>query len=380
MAVHQIEQDVGLFRAKLRQVIKDKGMKKYLATRELFGRQGQTPVSIPIPELEHPHFRHGHNVRGIGQGEGQEGNVIVGPEPGTEPGTFVLEDSELRHLLLELLLEDVELPYLVPSVQGNIETPTNRSRGLQEPKRGRPVMPVSYKRALRRVPEIAEAFTFGDERVKTDALTHVFAVMESDKAARYHSAKPVPQPFAQADVFYMLDTSGSMTFEKKERARIISSWLSEALVNKYQNRVLEYWFTQEVGAHAVDKETALHTRESGGTNIAKAYSTLQRFIRKDPRLNDPSVNRYFGHFTDGEDTVHKETVEVFEKGLLPVLRVAWYAWLPGTTFQDKKLRDRFQELNKEGKPVIVANVESDDDIGLAVAAFIGKRLPTVDTK
>lgn len=306
--------------------------------------------------------------------------MIVGPEPGTEPGTFVLEDSELRHLLLELLLEDVELPYLVPSVQGNIETPTNRSRGLQEPKRGRPVMPVSYKRALRRVPEIAEAFTFGDERVKTDALTHVFAVMESDKAARYHSAKPVPQPFAQADVFYMLDTSGSMTFEKKERARIISSWLSEALVNKYQNRVLEYWFTQEVGAHAVDKETALHTRESGGTNIAKAYSTLQRFIRKDPRLNDPSVNRYFGHFTDGEDTVHKETVEVFEKGLLPVLRVAWYAWLPGTTFQDKKLRDRFQELNKEGKPVIVANVESDDDIGLAVAAFIGKRLPTVDTK
>lgn len=383
MPVLSIEQDTGLFRAKLRQVIKDpKVMKRYLKKNELFGRQGQTPVSIPIPELEHPHFRHGFHD-GVGQGEGKEGSVTSGPQPGTEPGTLVLEDSELRHLLIKLLLEDVELPYLEPSVQGNIETPQTRSRGLQEPKRGRAVMPVSYKRALRRVPEIAKVFASGDERAKTDVLTRVFAVMESEKAARYHSAEPVPQPFAEADVLYMLDTSGSMTDEKKERARLISSWVSEALAEKYKGRVREHWFIQSVGAQPVDKEIALHTRESGGTNIAKGYEAVHTFITQNPRLKGPEVNRYFGHFTDGEDTVHEQSAKVLEKDLLPLMRVAWYAWLPGESARgrDTKLRDSFQGLASKGKPIIVANVESDDDIGSAVAAFIGQRkLPAADAK
>ena len=45
---------------------------------EMIGRKGRDLVSIPLPQLDIPHFRYGQNGRGgVGQGDGQQGQPIA---------------------------------------------------------------------------------------------------------------------------------------------------------------------------------------------------------------------------------------------------------------------------------------------------------------
>ena len=61
-----------IVRGKVRQ-----NLRKYITHGEMIGRQGREYVSIPIPNIEIPHFRHGDKGSGgVGQGEGDIGTPI----------------------------------------------------------------------------------------------------------------------------------------------------------------------------------------------------------------------------------------------------------------------------------------------------------------
>ena len=74
-----IERDLGRFRQKLNGALSG-GLKKTWGERiaRAAGKNGRKDfVSIPMPQLEIPHFRHGRNGSGgVAQGEGEVGTPI----------------------------------------------------------------------------------------------------------------------------------------------------------------------------------------------------------------------------------------------------------------------------------------------------------------
>lgn len=65
---------------RFRQIVKGKirgDMRKYISHGEMIGRKGKDTVSIPVPKMDLPHFRHGKNGSGgVGQGDGEVGDPI----------------------------------------------------------------------------------------------------------------------------------------------------------------------------------------------------------------------------------------------------------------------------------------------------------------
>ena len=87
--IMKIERDQRRFRQIVRGRIR-KNLRKYVTHGEMIGRKGRDLVSIPVPQLDVPHFRFGDNgAGGVGQGDGEEGQPIAkggDPQDGQRPG------------------------------------------------------------------------------------------------------------------------------------------------------------------------------------------------------------------------------------------------------------------------------------------------------
>ena len=71
----RIDQDHSRFKAIVRGKIKQ-NLKKYVQQGEMIGKKGKEFVSIPVPFIDVPHFKHGSRQGGVGQGEGNPGDTI----------------------------------------------------------------------------------------------------------------------------------------------------------------------------------------------------------------------------------------------------------------------------------------------------------------
>ena len=68
--VLRIERDHNRFKEIVKGRIK-RDFRKYITKEELIGRQGDRLISIPVPQIEIPRFRHGKNQgEQVGQGPG----------------------------------------------------------------------------------------------------------------------------------------------------------------------------------------------------------------------------------------------------------------------------------------------------------------------
>jgi len=61
--MQRIQRDLNRFRRIVRGQIK-KNLRKYMSHGELIGRQGKRLVSIPMPQIDIPRFRHGSKQAG----------------------------------------------------------------------------------------------------------------------------------------------------------------------------------------------------------------------------------------------------------------------------------------------------------------------------
>ena len=71
----KIERDQPRFKQIVRGKIRE-NLRKYVTHGEMIGRKGSDLVSIPVPQLDVPHFRFGKNGSGgVGQGDGEVGHA-----------------------------------------------------------------------------------------------------------------------------------------------------------------------------------------------------------------------------------------------------------------------------------------------------------------
>src|SRR5712671_5336378 len=311
VSVRRIDQDHTRFRQIVRGKIKE-NLRRFVASGELIGKQGQKYVAIPLPQIVLPRFRFGDNKKnGVGQGAGEDGQPVPGQgdgqgQAGEDQGQHVLEVEVSLEELAKILGEELELPNIEPRGKKNVRAIAGRFTGIARAgPRSLRHFKRTFKEALKR--QIASG-TYDPQRP-------MIIPVRDDLRFRAVHTREVPQ--ASAAIVYMMDVSGSMGREQKEIVRIEAFWIDTWLRHQYKNLEVNY-IVHDAVAHQVDQHTFFHLRESGGTKISSAYELALQLIRD--KYPSAEWNVYPFHFSDGDNWSSRDTercVELLKNALLP---------------------------------------------------------------
>jgi uncharacterized sporulation protein YeaH/YhbH (DUF444 family) len=262
----------------------------------MIGRKGKDLVSIPLPQLDVPHFRYGQNGRGgVGQGDGEIGQPIARGDDGEEgegkagsdPGEHVLEVDISLDELAAILGDELQLPRIEPKGKANIVQDKVRYTSVRR------IGPESLRHFRRTYVEaLRRQLTEGTYRPTDPRVVPI----KDDR--RYRSWEHVSEPQANAVILYMMDVSGSMTDDQKEIVRTESFWIDTWLRSQYDGLERRY-IIHDAAAREVDENTFYHTRESGGTRISSAYKVALELLKE--KFNPDEWNIYCFQFSDGDN-------------------------------------------------------------------------------
>jgi len=365
--VNRIDRDYSRFRQIVKGVIR-KDLRKYMSRGELIGKKGKDLVSIPVPQIEIPHFRYGsRQVGGVGQGEGESGTPIaIDPEAaggagaGDQPGEHILEVDITIDELVEIMGEELELPRIQPKGKSRIKSEKDRYTGIS---RVGPESLRHFKRTFR------EALKRQIMSQTYDPKKPLVIPIKEDK--RYKSWREIQKPETNAVVIYMMDVSGSMGNEQKEIVRIEAFWIDTWLQAHYKDLQTRYIIHDAV-AREVDRHTFFHTRESGGTIISSAYRLAAKIVHED--YNPDDWNIYYFHFSDGDNWGEIDTEEclkILENELLPPANLFCYGQVDSPYGTGQFLQDLEAYFADEEK-LITCEIPDKESIYDSIKTFLGK--------
>ncbi len=367
----RIDQDHRRFREIVRGKIKQ-NLRKYITQGEMLGKKGKEIVSIPLPQIDIPHFRFGDKqAGGVGQGDGEPGDPLGQGEEqpgegkaGDKAGEHLLEVDVSMEELAQILGEELQLPRIEPKGKERIIARKDRYTGI------RTTGPESlrhfrrtFKEALKR--QIASG-TY-------DPAKPLIVPVRDDK--RYRSWKTEPLPQSNAVIIYMMDVSGSMGDEQKEIVRIESFWIDTWLRSQYQGLESRY-IIHDATAKEVDRETFFRTRESGGTMISSAYKLCAKLIEDEYPPSEWNI--YPFHFSDGDNWSVDDTVsciDLLKAKILPAVNLFCYGQVEspyGSGQFIKDLQEHFDEGEAQGQSLVTSEIKGKEAIMDSIRDFLGK--------
>lgn len=362
----KIDSDHSRFKQIIRGKIK-KELRKFMSQGELIGRQGKDLVSIPLPQIDIPHFVYDPRQKGgVGQGEGQPGQVIgVGDEPGegqagSAEGEHILEVDVSLDDLAQILGEELELPNIQPKGDASVDSERPRYTGITTagPESLRHFK-RTYRQALKRQ-VIAGTY---------DSRNPLVVPIREDR--RYRVYKVTPRPESKAVIIYMMDVSGSMGAEQKEIVRIESFWIDTWIRSQYKGLETRY-IVHDAVAREVDRETFYRTRESGGTIISSAYKLCLDMLKSDYETSEWNI--YPFHFSDGDNWSGSDTQECLKlliDEIIPRSNVFCYGQVESEYGSGQFLHDLLEKFSGEEK-VITSKISSRDAVCGSIKEFLGK--------
>ncbi len=364
-SIKRIERDKKRFDAIIRGKIKQ-DLRKHITRGELIGKRGREVVSIPLPQIELPQIKYGRKgMRGVGQGDGDEGTPIGTAEAeggggaGDQPGHHLREVELSIQELAEILGEELELPRIEP--RGSRTLKSRRSRYKTVRSTG-PESLRSFKRTYRQALKrqlASGTYSFGAP-----------LVMPVRDDYRYRSWKEEPEPVANAVIIYMMDVSGSMGNEQKEIVRIESFWI-DTWIRAHYHGIANRYIVHDAVAHEVDRETFYTTRESGGTRISSAFEMAAKIIAGE---YDPEEwNIYCFHFSDGDNWGGGDDEKCFEllkERILPVVNLFGYGQVESRYGSGQFLESLGE--NVEDEKLALSHIPDREGILSSIKDFLGK--------
>jgi sporulation protein YhbH len=363
----RIDQDHRRFREIVRGKIKQ-NLRKYITQGEMLGKKGKEVVSIPLPQIDIPHFRFGSKqAGGVGQGDGEVGDAIGQGEPqpgegkaGDRPGEHLLEVDITMDELAAILGEELRLPNIEPKGKQRIVARKDRYTGIRNtgPESLRHFR-RTFKQALRR--QIAMN--------QYDPKNPLIVPVREDK--RYRSWRSDPLPQSNAVIIYMMDVSGSMGDEQKEIVRIESFWIDTWLRSQYQGIESRY-IIHDAMAKEVDRETFFRTRESGGTMISSAYKLCAKLIADEYPPSEWNI--YPFHFSDGDNWSVDDTVsciELLKAQILPSVNLFCYGQVESPYGSGQFIKDLEEHFDDDGN-LTTSEIKGKDSIMDSIKDFLGK--------
>ncbi len=365
-AIKRIERDKKRFDSIVRGRIK-KDLRKHITRGELIGKRGKEVVSIPLPQIELPRLIYGHKqMRGVGQGEGEEGTPIgVGKaeggdgDAGDQPGVHLREVEVSIEELANLLGEELELPRIEPRGSQQVRSARSRYSSIRSvgPETLRSFR-RTYRQALKR--QVASG--------NYDYRRPVIIPVREDM--RYRSWKEQPEPVANAVIVYMMDVSGSMGNEQKEIVRIESFWI-DTWIRAHYDGIATRYVVHDAVAHEVDRETFYTTRESGGTRISSAYELTAGIVEAEYPVDEWNV--YCFHFSDGDNWGGGDDEKCFallKERLLPRVNLFGYGQVE-SRYGSGQFLEALRE-NMEDEKLALSQISSREAILDSIKEFLGK--------
>ena len=271
-----------------------KNLRELISEDSIITSDGKKKMRIPMRYLDMWRFKFGKNkkVEGIGQGKGKPGQKIGEIQPkgegqgraGDQEGEDVYEEEIDRDEIIEMMLEDLNLPWLEKK-QEQVEIETEdivfqdiAEKGLPSNIDRRRTILENMKRNAKKGKMKIGGFRQEDLR---------YRVIENVK--EYHS---------NALVVMIMDVSGSMTYERKYVVKAFFFWMVNFLRKKYKNVELVF-ITHHTTAKKVTEEEFFTSSESGGTKCSSAYQLALDEIKA---KYDPKIwNNYVFGFSDGDN-------------------------------------------------------------------------------
>jgi hypothetical protein len=363
--VRKIDQDHTRFREIVRGKIKQ-NLKKFVTSGELIGKQGDKYVSIPLPQIELPRFRFGSNEgNGVGSGDGQEGDAVVGQgegsgQAGEHPGQHVLEVDVALEELARILGEELELPNIEPRGTKSVRSVAGKFTGIA---RSGPQSLRHFKRTYR------EALKRQIAAGTYDPRNPLIVPIRDDLRFRSLARREVRQ--ASAAIVYMMDVSGSMGREQKEIVRIEAFWIDTWLRQQYKNLEVSY-IVHDAAAHLVDQHTFFHLRESGGTKISSAYELCLRLM--EDKYPSSEWNIYPFHFSDGDNWSSRDTercIDLLRNSILPSVNQFCYGQVKSAYGSGQFKKDLDGALKHEER-LVTSDIPDREGVLPSIKAFLGK--------
>jgi len=361
----EIERDLSRFK----QIVKGKvrqQLRKYISSGEMIGRKGREYVSIPVPNINLPHFRHGEKgSSGVGQGEGDVGTPIGAGEEegqgsaGNQPGGHVREVEVSLEELAEILAQELELPAIEPKGQDVLSSRKDKYSSI------RTTGPESLRHFKRTYRKALRRLIASDEYDPRDPV-----IIPTRDDRLYRSWKTNSQPQANAVILYIMDVSGSMTDEQKEIVRIEAFWIDTWLKSQYDGLQRRY-IIHDAAAQEVDEETFYHTRESGGTRISSAYHALRQILDTDFPVADWNI--YCFQFSDGDNwgEDNQQALDLLSDSIIPDCNLFCYGQVESPYGSGDFIKE-LRKIEPNFDNLILSEIENREAVYQSIKTFLGK--------
>jgi len=295
--------DRGRHRQKIERAIRE-GIYDIVSDESIIGQDGKKKIKIPVRGIKEYRFVYGSNEKNKSVGTAPGKNVSRGQTisekqkkgggqngPGNEKGEEFYEVEITLNELASYLFDGLNLPDIEKRKLNNItgekfKRSGYRNKGIKPRLSKRETLKNKIKR--KKAAERTGAYNPEDDER--------FAFHESD--LKYKHIKASPKENNNAVIFFMIDTSGSMTQPKKFMARSFFFLLYHFLRYKYDNVDLVF-ISHDVEAKEVTEDQFFGKGSSGGTLISSALDLTLDVIQK--RYHPSAWNIYSFHCSDGDN-------------------------------------------------------------------------------
>lgn len=305
-------------RARHKDIIKEaikKRLPEIIVEEDIMGDTGSKKIKIPIRSAKEWRFVYSERRDGAGQGEDYEPGDQVGaigsgdrPVPGiggNEPGEITIEITLDLDEAIDLMFEDLHLPFLEQKKFHELEyEDKTKWQGIKdsgiEPRLD---LEASFIEKLKRQKMLESRQQYLEttnpeeaERLRSELDKNPFPFRDED--LRYHGLTTKIVTESNAVIFAVTDVSGSMDVNKRYLAKAFILLLHRFIKRTYR-RVDMIFIGHHTEAFEVTENEFFHLSSSGGTCISSGPLKVLEFIKT--RYPVELWNMYVVHCSDGEN-------------------------------------------------------------------------------
>jgi len=358
---------------RIRKAIRE-NLHELISEENIISSKGGKKIKIPIKYLDMWRFKFGKNnkSKAVGHGEGDPGDVIAKEDPqgkgdkaGDQPGEEVYEEEVDVEEIIEMMLEDLDLPWLEEKENvREIETEETVFQDIAE--RGLPANIDKRRTVLENMKRNAKK---GKMRIGGFELHDL----------RFRIWEQVIEKHSNCSVSLLMDRSGSMTSERKYIVKSFFWWMVQFLGRKYNNVELVF-IAHDTQAHEVEEENFFKISQGGGTMVSSAFKLAKNII--EDRFPTEIWNNYVFSFSDGDNWPEdNDRCVQAVKDLMPLCQAvgygevnvsgSFYSWSGGFSSWSNlaQIFEKDSELEQDPR-FMVATIEKREDIYGGLKQFL----------
>jgi sporulation protein YhbH len=348
-------------RERLRKKITEQ-LKERIGEEDIIASGPEKKIRVPIKGTKRWQFILDRGQgRGVGQGDGQPGDVLGPPGStplpsgaGTEPGEELFEIWLDMAEVEELLFSELQLPRLKPKAEADAQAPH-----------------TVYNDLARTGPQVDKKATLRENLMRNAKQGHA-ALGGIDKSdLRYLSYREVPKPREKAVVFLAMDVSGSMTLERKRMARLFFYWCVQFLRSRYDQTELVF-VAHTTEAREVTEEEFFGRVESGGTKVSSAFEAIAQM--QYDRYPPGDWNIYILHVSDGDNFAadNPQTLELIRRLTQTAALVGYLEVDPAGGSRAHKLSAFYEQEAASIDGFVFAGAVDDRELWPALKKFFAR--------